>query len=55
VDGSDAIGPLAALREELDDRPRRYAYPYWTGVVLMVGAIAVLASAAVAITAAIIR
>ena len=55
VDGSDAIGPLAALRAELDDRPRRYAYPYWTGVVLMVGAIAVLASAAVAITAAIIR
>jgi hypothetical protein len=55
VAGSDAIAPLAALRAELDDRPRRYAFPYWSGVVVMVGAIGVLASAAVAITAAIIR
>lgn len=55
VAGDDAIAPLAALRPELDDRPRRYAFPYWAGVVLMVGAIGVLASAAVAITAAIIR
>lgn len=55
VDGGDAIAPLAALRPDLDDRPRRYAFPYWTGIVVMVGAIAVLASAAVTITAAIIR
>jgi hypothetical protein len=55
VAGGDAIGPLAALRGELDDRPRRYAFPYWSGVVVMVGAIGILASAAVAITAAIIR
>lgn len=55
VDGGDAIAPLAALRPELDDRPRRYAFPYGTGIVVMVGAIAVLASAAVTITAAIIR
>ena len=55
VAGSDAIAPLAALRSELADRPRRYAFPYWGGVVVMVGAIGVLASAAVAVTAAIIR
>jgi hypothetical protein len=55
VAGGDAIAPLAALRLDLNDRPRRYAFPYWSGVVVMVGAIGVLASAAVAITAAIIR
>ena len=55
VDGGDAIAALAALRPELDDRPRRYAFPYWSGIVVMVGAIAVLASAAVTIAAAVIR
>lgn len=55
VSGGDAIAPLAEMRPELHDRPRRYAFPSWVGIVLMVGGIGLLASATVAITAAIIR
>lgn len=55
VGGGDAIGPLAALRPELGDRPGRYAFPYRTGVILSVLVISLVASIAVMITAAIIR
>lgn len=55
VSGGDAVTPLAALRDELGHRPRRYAFPYWGGVVLMVGLIGLVASAAVTVAAAIIR
>lgn len=55
VAGGDAIGPLAALRPELGSRPNRYAFPYRTGVILSVVLIALVASAAVLISAAIIR
>ena len=55
VGGGDAIGPLAAMRPELGDRPQRYAFSYRTGVILGVLVISLVASLAVMITAAIIR
>lgn len=55
VSGGDAVAPLAAMRSELADRPRRYAFPYWAGIVAMVGLIGLVASAAVTVAAAIIR
>lgn len=55
VAGGDAIGPLAALRSELGDRPRRYAFAYRTGVVIGVVMIGIIASVAVLIASAIIR
>jgi len=55
VGGGDVIGPLAALRPDLGDRPGRYAFPYSVGIVLSVVIIALIASAAVTVTAAVIR
>ncbi|MCV0403675.1 MAG: hypothetical protein K5924_08180 [Chloroflexi bacterium] len=53
--GGDAVGPLAALREDLGDRPRRYAFGYTTGVVVMVALTAVVASITISVASAIIR
>jgi len=55
VGGGDVIGPLAALRPDLGDRPGRYAFPYSAGIVLSVVIIALVASAAITVAAAIIR
>lgn len=55
VTGGDAIRPLAAVREALGRRPRRYAFPYRTGVIVSVVLIAGVAVGAVVLTSAIIR
>jgi hypothetical protein len=55
VGGGDVIGPLASLRPELGERPGRYAFPYRTGVILSVVIIALIASVAVTVAAAVIR
>jgi hypothetical protein len=55
VSGGDAIGPLAAVRPALGDRPGRYAFGYGTGVILGVVLMGLIASLAVMIAAAIIR
>lgn len=54
--GGDPVVPiLAPLRAELGDRPRRYALPYRTGVLISVALTALVASVAVTIAATIIR
>ncbi|MDQ4035703.1 MAG: hypothetical protein M3153_07210 [Chloroflexota bacterium] len=53
--GGDAIGPLSALRDELGDRPRRYAFGYTAGVLGMVGLMGLVASATITVTSAVIR
>ena len=55
VIGGDAIGPLAAVRPSLGQRPRRYAFPYRTGVIISVLSISIVAMGAVLLTSAIIR
>jgi len=55
VGGGDAIGPLATLRPDLGDRPGRYAFPYSAGVILSVAIIALVASTAITLAAAILR
>jgi hypothetical protein len=53
--GGDAVGPLSALRDELGDRPRRYAYGYTAGVLVMVVLMGIVASITITIGASIIR
>jgi hypothetical protein len=53
--GGDAVGPLAAIRDELGDRPRRYAFGYTAGVVAMVVLMGVVASMAITIASGVIR
>lgn len=53
--GGDVIGPLSAVRDELGDRPRRYAFGYTAGVVAMVALMGVLASLTITIAAGVIR
>lgn len=53
--GGDAVGPLAALRGDLEDRPRRYAFGYTAGVVVMVALTAVIASITISVASAVIR
>jgi hypothetical protein len=55
VGGGDVVGPLAAIRPDLGDRPSRYAFGYGTGVVLGVLVISLVAAIAVTIASAIIR
>ena len=55
VSGGDAIRPLAAVRGSLGVRPRRYAFPYRTGVIVSVMLIAAVAIGAVMLTTAVIR
>jgi hypothetical protein len=55
VAGGDAVRPLAAVRPRLGRRPGRYAFPYRTSVVVTVVMIALIASLAVMIAAAVIR
>lgn len=51
----DAVGPLAALRDELGDRPRRYAFGYTAGVLVMVVLMGIVASITITIGASVIR
>ena len=53
--GGDAVGPLSALRDELGDRPRRYAFGYTAGVLVMVVLMGIVASITITIGAGLIR
>jgi hypothetical protein len=55
VGGADAVAPLAALRPELGDRPRRYGFSYAAGVVTSTVLIGAIASLAVLVTAQLLR
>jgi len=51
----DTIGPLSAMRDELADRPRRYAFGYTAGVVTTVVLMGAVASVTVTVAARFIR
>jgi hypothetical protein len=53
--GGDAVAPLAAVRDDLGDRPRRYAFGYTAGVVATVVLMGVVATIAVTAASGIIR
>lgn len=53
--GGDAIGPLSALRDELGDRPGRYAFGYTAGVLVMVTLMGAVASATITLASGILR
>jgi hypothetical protein len=53
--GGDAIGPLSALRDDLGDRPLRYAFGYTAGVLVMVTLMGLVASATITLAGGIIR
>lgn len=53
--GGDAIGPLSALRDDLGDRPRRYAFGYTAGVLVMVALMGLVASMTITIASGFIR
>lgn len=53
--GGDAIGPLSALRDDLGDRPKRYAFGYTAGVLVMVTLMGLVASATITLASGLIR
>jgi hypothetical protein len=53
--GGDAIGPLAAMRDQLGDRPRRYAFGYTAGVLATVALMGIVASVAITAASGIMR
>ncbi|MGI8657952.1 MAG: hypothetical protein ACR2K4_04165 [Candidatus Limnocylindria bacterium] len=53
--GGDPVGPLASIRDDLGDRPRRYAFGYTAGVLAMVALIGLVASLTITAASAIIR
>ncbi len=53
--GGDAVSPLAALRDDLGDRPRRYAFGYVTGVIIMVALMSLVASLTITVASNLIR
>jgi len=53
--GGDAVAPLSAVRDALGDRPRRYAFGYTAGIVLMVVLMGLVASVTITIASGIIR
>ena len=55
ISNGDAMRSLAGLRDELGDRPRRYAYGYTAGVLVMVVLMGVVASITITIGAGLIR
>lgn len=55
TEGGDAVRPLAALREELGDRPRRYAFGYTAGVIATVALTALVASIVITAASAVMR
>ena len=55
ISNGDAMRPLAGLRDDLGDRPRRYAYGYTAGVLVMIVLMGVVASITITIGAGLIR
>jgi hypothetical protein len=55
VAGGDAIGPLSAVRDELGDRPRRYAFGYTAGILGTVILMGLVASVTITVASGIIR
>ncbi|MGQ0608813.1 MAG: hypothetical protein ACT4OQ_10180 [Chloroflexota bacterium] len=55
MSGGDAVGPLAAVRDDLGDRPRRYAFGYTAGIVVMVVLMGIVASITITIASGFIR
>ena len=55
ISGGDAMRPLSELRDALGDRPRRYAYGYTAGVLVMVILMGIVASITITIGAGFIR
>ncbi len=55
ISDGDVIGPLAAVRIELGDRPRRYAFGYTVGVLAMVTLMGLVASATITVANGLIR
>lgn len=55
ISGGDAMWPLSELRDALGDRPRRYAYGYTAGVLVMVILMGIVASITITIGAGLIR
>jgi hypothetical protein len=53
--GGDAVGPLSAIREDLADRPNRYAFGYTAGVLVMVTLMGLVASATITLASGLIR
>ena len=53
--GGDAVGPLSALREDLGDRPNRYAFGYTAGVLVMVTLMGLVASVTITLASGLIR
>lgn len=53
--GGDAIGPLSSVRDDLGDRPRRYAFGYTAGVLAMVTLMGLVASATITLASGLIR
>ncbi len=53
--GGDAIGPLAALRDDLGDRPKRYAFGYTAGVLVMVTLMGLVASVTITLASGLTR
>jgi hypothetical protein len=53
--GGDAVGPLSAVRDDLGDRPRRYAFGYTAGAVAAVALMAIIASLTITIGSRFIR
>ena len=53
--GGDAIGPLSAVRDDLGDRPKRYAFGYTAGVLVMVTLMGLVASATITLASGLIR
>lgn len=53
--GGDAVGPLSAVRDDLGERPRRYAFGYATGAVAAVALMAIIASLTITLGAGLIR
>ena len=53
--GGDAISPLSAIRDELGDRPRRYAFGYTAGIIAMVVLMGLIASVTITIASGFIR
>jgi hypothetical protein len=51
----DAIGPLSAVRDDLGNRPKRYAFGYTAGVLVMVTLMGLVASATITLASGLIR
>ena len=53
--GGDAMRPLAELRDALGERPRRYAFSYTAGILVMVALMGIVAGITVSVAAGVIR